>query len=187
MPCRVNYVNKKNGITYVYESTSYWDPKRKQSRNKRTCIGKLDPNNGKFIPSKRLTPGQSAARDPIVTASAEVVGPSIVLDAITDRLGLRKLLKSCFPKNHQQILTMAYYMVSKGGPLSHCSVWCKSHAPDIKESLTSQRISEILDCISVDKKQTFLNKWMNKILENDYLCYDVTSISSYSEFNEYIK
>lgn len=28
---------------------------------------------------------------------------------------------------------------------------------------------------------------MKKVLENDHLCYDVTSISSYSELNEYIK
>jgi transposase len=28
---------------------------------------------------------------------------------------------------------------------------------------------------------------MKKVLEDDYLCYDITSISSYSEFNEFIK
>jgi transposase len=28
---------------------------------------------------------------------------------------------------------------------------------------------------------------MEKVLEDDYLCYDITSISSYSELNEYIK
>lgn len=28
---------------------------------------------------------------------------------------------------------------------------------------------------------------MKKILEDDYLCYDITSVSSYSELNEYIK
>ena len=28
---------------------------------------------------------------------------------------------------------------------------------------------------------------MKKVLEDDYLCYDITSISSYSELNEYIK
>jgi len=29
--------------------------------------------------------------------------------------------------------------------------------------------------------------WMEKILEDDFLCYDITSISSYSELNEYIR
>ena len=186
MPYRVNHVNKETGVTYVYESVSYWDKKKKQPRNKQVCIGKLDPASGKFIPSKRLAPEHAAVRDPAVTASAEVVGPSIVLDAITEQLGLEKLLKSCFPEEYSQIQTMAYYLASQGGPLSYCGTWCKSHAHSV-ECLTSQRISEILRAINVDKKQTFFTKWMQKVLKDDYLCYDITSISSYSEINEYIK
>ncbi len=81
---------------------------------------------------------------------------------------------------------MAYYLASRGGPLSYCGMWCKSHAPSF-ECLTSQRITEILRSITIDKKQTFFAKWMNKVLEDDFLCYDITSISSYSELNEYIK
>ena len=129
MTCRVNYENKNNGVTYVYESVSFWDKEKKQSRNKRVCVGKLDPVNGEFIPSKRLksTPEQSAPQTPATTATAEIVGVSIVLDAITERLGLRTLLKSCFPKDYNQILTMAYYLTSRGTPLSHCGAWCKSH------------------------------------------------------------
>ena len=149
-------------------------------------MGKLDPVTGEFVPSKRLAPDQAAARDPVVTASAEIVGPSILLDTISERLGLEKLLRSCFPQEYSQIQAMAYYLVSRGGPLSHCGTWCKSHAHSF-ECLTSQRISEILRSISIDKRQTFFSKWMNKVLENDYLCYDITSISSYSELNEYIK
>ena len=187
MPRRVNHVNKKTGVTYVYEYVPYWDKEKKQPRNKQVCIGKLDPSSGKFISSKRLDPEQAAARDPAVTASAEIVGPSIILDAITDRLGLGSLLKSCFPKEHQQIRTMAYYLTAQGGPLSHCEIWCKSHMPFLEDSLSSQRISELLASISIDEKQTFFAKWMNKVLEDDYLCYDITSISSYSELNEYIK
>ncbi|PKM56904.1 MAG: hypothetical protein CVU98_08820 [Firmicutes bacterium HGW-Firmicutes-3] len=32
----VYVASKKNGITYVYESTNYWDKEKKQSRSKRT-------------------------------------------------------------------------------------------------------------------------------------------------------
>ena len=42
--------NKKTGITYVYESESYWDPDKKQPRNHRTLIGKLD-DEGNIIPT----------------------------------------------------------------------------------------------------------------------------------------
>ncbi|HAT9067716.1 TPA: hypothetical protein JBD66_11160 [Legionella pneumophila subsp. pneumophila] len=99
MAFRLHQVNKKTGITYVYESTSYWDKEKKQSRNKQICIGKLDPVTNAFIPSKRLKLEQAVARDPAVTASASIVGPILILDSITSKLGLDKLLKSCFPNN----------------------------------------------------------------------------------------
>lgn len=37
--------------TYVYESTSYWDAEKKQSRSKRKLLGKLDPVTGEIIPT----------------------------------------------------------------------------------------------------------------------------------------
>lgn len=37
--------------TYVYESTSYWDSEKKQSRSKRKLLGKLDPQTGDIIPT----------------------------------------------------------------------------------------------------------------------------------------
>ena len=101
--------NKSNGVTYVYESSGYWDKNKQQARNKRNCIGKLDQVTGEFVPSKRLDPQQAAVRDPVVTASAQVVGPAVVLDEISKRTGLEKLLKSCFPDTHLQILAMANY------------------------------------------------------------------------------
>jgi len=113
----VNKVNKKTGVIYVYEYTPYWDKKKKQGRNTQICIGKLDPVTGKLIPSKRLAPEQVAARNAAITASAQIIGPSLILDAVTERLGLDKLLKSCFPQTYQQIMTMAYYyLVAHGGP-----------------------------------------------------------------------
>lgn len=187
MACRVNVTNKNTGVTYVYESESYWDKEKQKPRNKRVCIGKIDPDNGTFIPSKRLTPDQALARDPVVTASAEIIGPSIILNAITKELGLDELLKSCFPETYKQILVMAYYLVVDGRALSHCEGWCKSHIPLMAPLMVSQRISELLSSITFDAKQTFLSQWMRSILEEEYLCYDITSVSSYSEANEYIK
>ena len=184
---RVNHINKKTGVTYVYESASYWDKEKKQARNKQVCIGKIDPVNGEFIPSKRLSSEQAAVKNTTVTASAQIIGPSMILDKITTQLSLDKILKSCFPETYQQILMMAYYLVIDGRALSHCATWCRSHAPLMEQSLTSQRISEILHTITLKEKQIFLTKWMKTILEEDYLCYDITSVSSYSEFNEYIK
>ena len=34
--------DKRSGITYAYESISHWDKEKKQSRAKRTLIGRVD-------------------------------------------------------------------------------------------------------------------------------------------------
>lgn len=47
---RVNYYDKRVGVTYVYDAVNYYDPEKKQSRSKRTLIGKLDPETGELVP-----------------------------------------------------------------------------------------------------------------------------------------
>jgi len=182
---RVKYINRKTGITYVYESISYWDKEKKQPRNKRVCIGKIDSNTGELITSKKIlpTPGESVS----VTASAKVIGPTHVLDQFDKQLEVSKLLKKCCPNHYEKIKAMAYYLVIKGGALSHCETWCKSYFPELANELSSQRIAEILQDIGMDVKQTFFKDWLNSMPENDYYCYDITSISSYAEHNEYIR
>lgn len=185
MTYRVHQVNKKTGVTYVYEATATWDKEKKQPRNKQVCIGKIDPVTGEFVPSKRLV--NKPTNDSAVTATAKIVGPKLLLDKVNEEIGLEKVLKNCFPTDYRQIMTMAHYLVSRGGALSHCDRWSSNHANPLDETLATQRITEILGRITEDGMQTFFDKWTRKVLEKDYLCYDITSISSYSELNEYIK
>lgn len=49
----VKIKDKRIGVTYVYEQTkSVWDPKRKQSRNTRRLIGKVDDATGEIVPTR---------------------------------------------------------------------------------------------------------------------------------------
>ncbi|MDP3177314.1 MAG: hypothetical protein Q8M76_05380, partial [Spirochaetaceae bacterium] len=154
MACRVYHLNKKTRVTYVYESVSIWDKEKRQARSKQVCIGKLDPITGELIPSKRLktlaVANTEAPETAPSTATARIVGPSIILDALSKRLGLAKILKSVFPEFHGQILTMAYYLAAHGGPLSQCVSWTKTHEHPSGKPLESQRISEILGTITTD-------------------------------------
>lgn len=43
--------NKARGVTYVYESESYWDKELKQPRSHRKLIGKVDPETGETVPT----------------------------------------------------------------------------------------------------------------------------------------
>ena len=190
MSCRVNHLNKKTGVTYVYESVSLWDKEKQQSRSKQVCVGKIDSLTGEFIPSRRLqieTPVAAEQKTGPSIATVAVVGPSLILDSLSARLGIAKILKSVFPDFHAQILTMAYYLAAHGGPLSQCASWTKTHEHPSGTPLEGQRISELLGKISTGGKQAFMSAWMERILEDEFLCYDITSVSSYSELNEYIR
>lgn len=43
--------DKRSGITYAYESKAYWDKEKKQSRSRRTLIGRVDPDTGEIRPT----------------------------------------------------------------------------------------------------------------------------------------
>ena len=187
MTYQVRQRNKKTGVTYVYEAVSVWNKELKQARNKQVCIGKIDPATGEFVPSKRLAARQAPEPEPAVTASAQVVGPSLVLGEFAERTGLGGALKASFPDAHRQILAMASFLAARGGALSHCAAWAKSHEPALAASLSSQRISEVLASLGTDGKQAFMSRWLAKAAADDYICYDITSVSSYSELNEYVK
>lgn len=53
MSCIVYQTDKRTGISYAYESISYWDKEKQQPRSKRKYIGKVDPVTKEIIPSKK--------------------------------------------------------------------------------------------------------------------------------------
>jgi len=47
----IHQYDKRSGITYAYESHSYWDKEKKTSRAKRTLIGRVNPDTGEIVPT----------------------------------------------------------------------------------------------------------------------------------------
>lgn len=61
---QIHHYDKRVGITYVYESESYYDPEKKQSRSKRKLIGKIDPETGEIVPTgRRGRPSKNITQD----------------------------------------------------------------------------------------------------------------------------
>ena len=52
----VRSYNKKTGVTYVYEATSYWDKEAKMPRAHRRLIGKINPETGEVVPTGKRGP-----------------------------------------------------------------------------------------------------------------------------------
>lgn len=64
----VKHTDKRSGITYVYESESYWDKEKKQPRSKRTLVGKIDEETGEIVPTggrgkKKASPDKAADQE----------------------------------------------------------------------------------------------------------------------------
>ena len=88
----VKMTNKKTGVTYVYESTSYWDKDKHQARNKRKLIGKLDPVTGEIVPTGRrgsATWSAAADQEPLTAVDGSSTG-SILDERDAEILELRK-------------------------------------------------------------------------------------------------
>jgi hypothetical protein len=134
MAAIVYQTNKKTGITYAYESISYWDKDKQQSRAKRKCIGRVDSETQKIIPTrKRKTPavGQEAKRGPVpITRTARCFyGATYLFDRIGEDTGVIEDLKTCFPDSYRQILSIAYYLILEDrNPLSRFPRWAAIHS-----------------------------------------------------------
>lgn len=184
--------NKKNGVTYVYDSKGYWDKEKQQARNVRKCIGKLDPETEEFIPSKRFQnetdmPSKRGP-DPSLHVKRLFYGATYLLDAIGEKLGITEDLKKCFPKSYKQMLSMAYYLVMEDrNPMSRFSKWARTHAHPYGKDIPSQRSSELFGSIEEEAKQQFFLLQGQRRLEKEYIAYDTTSISSYSNTLKQVK
>ena len=186
--------NKKNGVTYVYESTGYWNKEKQQARNKRKCIGKLDPVTGELIPSKKYAETLEALSSkktgpiPTVESKRRFYGATYLFDAIGEKLGITTDLKQCFPESYKQILSIAYYLVMEDrNPLSRFPKWALTHVHPYTKNIPSQRSSELFGLIEEDAKQRFFLLQVERRIGEGFLAYDTTSISSYSKSLKQVK
>lgn len=170
---------KINGTTYVYRSEGYWDKQKKQARHRRICIGKKDPATGDIIPSKSVTPAQSC----------KDYGPFYLLNWIAQKIGLTDVVKKIFPDVWCEILTLAFYEIAERSPLYLCGPWTLSTETIDGVTLSSLRISELLHDIGMrdSDRMSVFRSWAAVRSEQECIAYDITSISSYSQVNEFLE
>ena len=121
MAAIIHQKDKRSGITYAYESTSYWDKEKKQSRAKRKLIGRVT-ENGEIVPTdgrghRRGKAGLMAEEEMFkALPTRSFYGATYLLDAIGEKLGLTKELKVCFGERYTQILSIVYYLILEAEP-----------------------------------------------------------------------
>jgi transposase len=176
------------GVEYVYEDIPYWDKSKKSNRHKRDYIGKLG-HDGEFIPNKKYLARQNKPADkgdaaPTLTpARRTYFGATHLLDEISRIAGIEDDLSICFPDTHKMLMSIAYYLVLESdSPMYRFDRWSFDHWHPYGEVISSQRISDLLRDIPEQAKLEFFKRQSLRRQEKEYLAYDTTSVSSYSEF-----
>jgi len=186
----VYQTDKRSNITYAYQSVSYWDKEKKQSRARRTLIGRVDRETGEIVPTdgrnrkKQDAKVVPAKRGPRAAEMAHrsFYGATYLLDAIGEQLGITHDLKQCFPDTYKQILSTAYYLILEDStPLYRFEKWGILHKHPYGKNITSQRSSELFASITEEAKQRFFTLQGKRRLEKEFWAYDTTTLSSYSE------
>ena len=120
----VHVYNRARGITYVYESQSYWDKELKQPRSNRKLIGKLDPDTSEIVPTgKRGRTKQE--QDPEKKSGYSVTDSKTSADQTrrllkvkekgTEILSLKKQLSAAEREiaNYRQLIQQVYAVLGK--------------------------------------------------------------------------
>jgi len=201
MSCIIKSLDKRSGITYVYESSAYWDKEKGQSRAHRILIGKINPATGEMIPTdgrgnrrkerlkaQKEMPVTKPGPVPALRTERTFYGATYLLDEIGRITGVTEDLKTCFPDNYKQILSIAYYLVLEDrNPLYRFAKWSKLHRHPYGQDIPSQRSSELFQSITEEQKMHFFRLQGKRRIEKEYWAYDTTSISSYSEALKQVK
>lgn len=179
-------IQKIKGIDYVYEDEAYWDSEKQRASHKRKYIGKMI--DGKFVPNKNHVLENKLAekkkRGPVCVekCTREFYGSSYLLEQIAKNIGMIEDLREVFPDCYKELMSIAFYLVlEEGQAMYRYNKWSLTHYVPSEYQLTSQRISELFDVISEDKKMEYFKLQSKRHSEREYLAFDTTSISSYSK------
>lgn len=192
MAAIVYQTDKRSGITYAYESVSHWDKQKRQSRAKRTLIGRVDTETGKVVPTRnKAAPGKArkTKQGPVKEkdVSRTFFGATYLLDTIGDRTGIASDLKTCFPDTYREILSIAYYLVLEDrNPLSRFPKWAALHRHPSGKDISFHRISELFSSITEQQKHRFFRLQGKRCTEREFWAYATAFVTGPSRFTQQI-
>ena len=98
----IRQYHKDTDTTYVYESISYWDAEKQQSRSKRRLLGKVDPQTGEIIPTgKRGRKKKEAAPAEQAPAAQDLAERDERIRALTLSLAQKEEELVCLKKENE--------------------------------------------------------------------------------------
>lgn len=190
-PKIIQVPNKKNGVTYLYEDTAFWNSDKKRGEHKRKCIGRLDadgnPSYNEYYHTRQEASKTVLPDSGPLVSTTTLMGQNLLLDKIVRDSALRPVLKEALGEaDADKILQLARFSVCEGRALSRAEDWLDDRGLD-GGALCSQRITELLRSLTDDRRNSFFKLWLAKQARKSAILFDITSISSYARHNSYVE
>lgn len=172
----------RNGNLYAYQVESYWDPTKKQSRQKRTYLGVWDEKTG-TIKDKE---SQRSIKN------TKIYGSPYLLYKLAEELGLTEKLLAAFGSSGWELVALVMGKVLKPLSLKNIHYLMEdSFIPEfcsLSHVFNSQWLSRYLEDLAGKEMEQyrFFHTWISKS-DTDTLAYDITSLSSYSKMLELLE
>ena len=165
---------------YVYKYTKYFRNADRKARNKAVMIGKLDEASGKMVPNSNYYEFFNVAPE-MADTSVWDYGFAYLVRKCSEDMGLLKCLTEAFGEKAMDILVAAAYIMREGNAMDGIDDWLeRSYFEGFAKILNSQSVSRLFESISEGKAHDFFKAWVEAALNGGNVCYDVTSVSSYS-------
>ena len=184
--------NQKFNITYVYYTVKAYRNKSGKPTSKVVAIGKKDIESGQLIPNenyfnlfknaKKPTPAVDLPQSSVgIPKQVQSIGNPVVMHEIAQQTQLLATLKKTFPHKWEKILAVASYMISEGNVMMYIDDWFDETKVDFTDRFSDVECSRLFESITKEDMHFFFTEWMKCRKDKEYLVYDVTSISSYSQ------
>jgi len=169
------------GERYVYKYTKYYRNAEGKPRNKAVSIGKVDVGSGQMIPNNKYYEFYKVSPQ-MQGSSVWDFGFAYLVRKCAEDMGLFKCLNGAFGDKAMDILVVAAYIMCKGNAMDGIDDWLeRTYFEGFTKSHNSQSVSRLFDSITENSMHDFFKSWAKVALSGGNVCYDVTSISSYSQ------
>jgi transposase len=179
------YKHRQKTKTYIYQYTDHYRSNGNgKAGHKSKAIGLLDEQQDKLIPNDNYFELNSL--EPRLFAEDVLsFGYTMLCHQILDDLGVVGLLKKYFPADIvEKLLVCAMYCIATGSStMNDIDDWMETtYLPYALPLITSQSSSRLFHAVgtAVTAVDNFKRDWAETMGRDQVVCYDVTSLSSYS-------
>lgn len=169
-----------SGKKYVYYTVACYRNEQGKPTNDRVSIGKLDEKTGLLIPNRNYYEIYLKQVPPI-QSGIHRYGIYYAFSEICEQLGVTKILKRLFPECYREILTISQYMLTEGNTMYYLEDYTEENETSLRGLMDDKKCSKIFASIRPEDVMLFFREWIKQKKSDEYIAYDVTSISSYSQ------